>query len=181
MNPEEGMPVIDTEIKERDRFIFDLVDKRNDAEFERSNLLDVKASSIIGFVGIIIGLLGTILAFVLDKIYINPKLFAYYSSYRVILFLGIVFLALAIFCSLMAYFIRQYTIVPDTKHLIEEYAMRDRDLLSILRIVAQERSDAILKNSVTVDDKSNWIKYSQILFGLGMGLAILFICGLLII
>ena len=52
--PKQESPHIDANTKERDRFVFDLIDSRNKAEFERNNLLDTKASNLIGFVGIII-------------------------------------------------------------------------------------------------------------------------------
>jgi hypothetical protein len=167
--------------KERDRLIFDLIINRNNAEFQRSNGLDAKASNIIGFVGIIIGLLGTTISFIFDKIYKDPKILSYYGSFRVILFLGIILLTFSILCSLLAYFIKQYEIVPETQHLIEEYAKKDRDILTILRVVGQEMSESIKKNQTIDDDKATWIKYSQISFGLGMGLNVLFICGLLMI
>jgi hypothetical protein len=45
----------DTEIK-RDDLIFDLIKRRFDAERDTSNNLDSKASSLIGFVSIVVGL-----------------------------------------------------------------------------------------------------------------------------
>ena len=177
----EGSNDIDTCEKERDQLIFELIINRNNAEFQRSNNLDTKASHLIGFVGIIIGLLGTTISFIYDKIYTDPKVLIYYQSYRLMLLIGIILLALSILSSLFAYFIKQYEIVPETHHLIEEYAKKDRDLLSILRIVAGEMSETIKKNAEIDDDKANWIKYSQIAFGIGMGLIVLFICGLVII
>jgi hypothetical protein len=170
----------DTE-NERDRLIFDLITNRNNAEFQRSANLDSKASNLIGFVGIIIGLIGTTISFIFDKVYSNCNLFLYYTSFRVLLVVGVILLTIAIFCSLIAYFIRQYNIVPDTKHLIENYAKKDEDYLTILRVVAQEMSNSIITNSEIDEEKAKWIKYSQIFFGLGMSLIILFICGLLMI
>lgn len=167
--------------KERDRLIFELIINRNNAEFKRSNNLDTKASNLIGFVGIIIGLIGTTISFIFDKIYNNPKILMYYGSFRVILLLGVILLTLSILCSLIAYFVKQYEIVPETKHLIENYAKENKDFLTVLRVVGQEMSNVIITNTEIDDDKANWIKYSQIAFGFGMGLVVLFICGLIII
>jgi len=171
----------DKSVTERDRLLFDLLSNRNTAEFERSNILDSKASSMIGFAGIIIGLLATLISFIFDQLSLNSKLFAYYSSYRVILLAGIIVLALSIISSLFAYFVKPYEIVPENNHLIEEYAKKDRDICTILRITAQGISDAINKNKVIDDEKAKWVKYSLILFGIGMGLVVLFVCGLLMI
>ncbi|MFA4859250.1 hypothetical protein [Methanoregula sp.] len=167
--------------KERDRLIFELIVNRNGAEFQRSTNLDNKASNLIGFVGIIIGLLGTTISFIFDKIYKDPKIFLYYTNFRAILLIGIIFLTVSIICSLIAFFIKQYEIVPETDHLIKNYAKKDENYLTVLRIVAQEMSNTIVKNKDIDDDKAKWIKYSQIAFGAGMGLIIVFICGLLTI
>jgi len=165
----------------RYRLIFDLISGRNAAEFDRSNNLDSKASSIIGFVGIIIGLLATLISFIFNLLPSNSSLSAYYSNFRFFLFAGIFFLAVSILLSLIAYSVKPYQIVPETNHLIEEYAKKGRSICDILRITSRGMSDAIKQNKETDDDKAKWVRYSLIFFGVGMGLVILFVFGLLII
>lgn len=172
---------IDQSVIEHDRLIFDLISGRNTVEFERSNILDSKASNMIGFVGITIGLLTTLISFIFNQRSLNSSLSAYYGSYRVLLLGGITVLGLSIISSLFVYFIKEYRVVPETNHLIEEYAKKNESTCNILRITSKGISDAIIKNRETNDQKATWVKYSLIFYGVGMGFVVIFICGLLIV
>lgn len=108
--------------QEKDHFIFTLLCKRNDAEFERSNILDSKASGIIGFAGLIIGLFGTLISFLLGEMSQNTHFMFYYQSYRVFLFMGILSLAVSILSCIFAYTVKTYVIIPKPTALIEKYA-----------------------------------------------------------
>lgn len=166
---------------QRDHFIFKLIEKRTDSEQERSNKLDIKASSIIGYVGLIIGLLVTVISFILGDMSTNEVLVKYYSSYRMMLLFGILFLLGSIIASIHAYFVREYQIVPSTKALIENYAKKDQDIITILRLVSQEMSDVLYDNKQIIDAKAKSIKISLTLFTVGIGLIVLFVIGLLMI
>jgi hypothetical protein len=166
---------------ERDEFIFDLISKRNTVEFDRSNTLDSKASGVIGFAGIVIGLIGTIISLLYDKFPTNVQLEAYYLSLRLVLIFSIISLAGSIFMCIFAYSIKTYIIVPNTSHLIEKYAKSKITKCGIIQVVGREISESIKDNSSTNDDKAKFIKYGQFLFAIGIGLIVLFVCGLLII
>ncbi len=167
---------------EKDEFVFNLISNRNDAEFERSNILDNKASGIIGFAGIIIGLLGTLITFLLEKISVASPLFLYYQSYRVVLFFGIIALVGSIFFAVLAYSVKTYSIVPNTAALIEKYARDDeKSKCDILQVVGLEISESIKINSITDDGKAKFVKWALSLFTLGMFLTVIFVCGLLVI
>ena len=167
---------------EKDEFIFNLISSRNDAEFERSNILDNKASGIIGFAGIIIGLLGTLISFLLEKLSQNSPIFVYYQSFRVILLLGIIGLAGSILFCIFAFSIKTYVLVPRTSMLIEKYAKNEnKNKLEVLQVVGTQISDAITDNSRTDDDKAKFVKYGLYLFAFGMVMTVIFVCGLLMI
>ncbi|MGV8087662.1 MAG: hypothetical protein ACP5NU_01210 [Methanomicrobiales archaeon] len=168
-------------IIQRDRFIFDLIEKRAESEKERSNILDSKASNIIGYVGLIIGLLVTVISFIFGDLAKNEVIIKYYSSYRILLLFGIIFLLGSIIASIHAYFVREYQIVPSTKTLIENYAKEDRDITTTLRRVSQEMSDVLYDNKQIIDEKAKSIKISLTLFAIGIGLIVLFVIGLLMI
>ncbi len=166
----------------KDELILNLISHRNDAEFERNNILDKKASGIIGFAGIIIGLLGTLISFLLEKLVQGSSLLIYYNSFRVILLFGILFLAAAIILCCYAYSIKVYTIVPKTDMLIEKYASdKNKNKCSIIRIVGQEISHGIQKNSAINDEKAKCITYGLRLYAFGMALTVLFFIGLLMV
>ena len=170
------------DLTEKDEFIFNLISNRNNAEFERSNILDNKASGIIGFTGIIIGLLGSLISFLLEKISGNTPLFFYYQSFRVVLLTGIVILFGSMFICLFAFSIRTYTIVPNTEHLIEKYARdKNKSKCDVLQVVGLEISESIKKNAIIDDEKARFVKFGLILFAVGMGLTVIFVCGLLTI
>jgi len=170
------------EAVERDEFIFNLISNRNSAEFERSTILDNKASGVIGFAGIIIGLLGALISFLLEKLSQNSPIIFYYQSFRVILLLGIIALAGAIFCCLIAYSIKTYSIVPDTSTLIEKYAKNpNKNKSDIIQVVGLEISQSIKDNTKTDDEKAKFVKYGLLFFTFGMAMIVIFVCGLLAI
>jgi hypothetical protein len=145
----------DDETIAKDELILDLISRRNNAEFERNNILDNKASGIIGFAGIIIGLLGTLISFLLEKLQPGSSLFIYYNSFRVILLFGILCLTASIILCCYAYSIKVYTIVPETENLIEGYARdKTKTICTVIRVVAQEISLGIKKNADINDEKA---------------------------
>jgi di/tricarboxylate transporter len=162
---------------DRDEFIFNLISSRNNAEFERCNSLDNKASGVVGFAGIIIGLIGGLISFSQ-----NSPIFFYYQSFRVILLLGILALAGSIFFCIFAYSTKIYKIVPNTSWLIEKYAKdKDKNKSDIIQVVGKEISETIKINIKINDGKAEFVKYGLILFALGMAMIVIFICGLLIV
>jgi hypothetical protein len=170
-----------TDDKERDQLLFSLITTRSDAELKSCETLDGKASSIIGFVGIIIGLVGGIIALMIGALSTNATLANYYYSWRFLLFLGIIFLVLSIIVNLIVFWVRDYSIVPDPKGLIQQYAMdKSKNICTIIELLGKQICKAIKENQSINLEKSGYIKISLVLFSTGMGLIVIFLCGLLI-
>lgn len=166
------------ETEKRDQFVYELINDRFRLERQRTSDLDGKASSIIGFAGVIVSLQAGLGSFLLKKI---PKTYEFYIHLYVLFLLGIIFLMCSILCGLKAYYVRTWKIVPDPEYLIEEYAKKDRSRIDILRIVSQEISNAFMENKTTNDDKAKFIRFGFIFLVLGITVITIFMCALLFI
>lgn len=166
------------ETEKRDEFIYELIADRFRLEWARTNNLDGKASSVIGFVGIILSLEAGLGGFLLKEISRTSECYALLCF---LFLLGLLFLMCSILCGLRAYNVKTWSVVPDTEHLIEEYAKKDRSKSDILRLVSAEISAAVVKNAATNDEKVGFIRQGFIFFVLGIGMTILFICCLLLV
>ena len=166
------------ETEKRDEFIYELISDRFRLEWARTNDLDGKASSVIGFVGIILSLEAGLGGFLLKEISRTSECYALLCF---LFLLGLVFLMCSILCGLKAYGVKTWIVVPDTEHLIEEYAKNNRSKSDILILVSTEISAAVVKNAATNDEKVGFIRQGFIFFVLGIGMTILFICCLLLV
>ena len=169
---------MDEETEKRDQLIYELIADRFRLEWQRTNDLDGKASGIIGFVGIIVSLAAGLGGFLLKEI---PKTCDFYIHLCALLLFGIIFLMCSILCGLKAYYLKAWKVVPDPEYLIEEYAKKDRSRIDILRIVSAEISAAVAGNKATNDKKAKFIRYGFIFLVLGIGMIIIFVCGLLLV
>lgn len=162
----------------RDCLIYELITERYRLQWQRTTAFDQKASNIIGFVGIILSLQVGMVIYLLGEIERDCKLFLPIS---IVILLIIIFLIFSILCSLKAYQIKKWEIVPDTEYLIEEYAIKDRKRLDVLRILSAEISVAIKHNEELNAEKAKFIRYSLQFFVLGVGMIAIFLCSLLLI
>ena len=166
------------ENEKRDQLIYELIVDQFHLEWQRTNILDGKASSIVGFVGIILSLEAGLGGFLLKEISRTSECYALLCS----LFLsGIVLLMCSILCGLKAYYVKAWKVVPDPEHLIEEYAKKDKSRIVILKIVSKEIADSIKDNKKANDERVKFIKGGFIFLALGIGMTIIFICGLLLV
>lgn len=159
---------------ERDQLIFNLISERYASEENRLNIIDDKASKMIIFVGILISLQSAFGSLLLKDI---PKTVELYNYYLASFILSITFLIAAIVCSLCAYKIRSWKIVPKTSTMIE-YGKENKSKEDILRIISKERSDAELNND-KIRDKVKFIKCGFIFLILGVISTLFFISLLL--
>lgn len=166
------------ETEKRDQLIYEFITDRFRLEWQRTNDLDGKASSIIGFVGIIVSLQAGLGSFLLKEI---PRTCECYTLLCLLFLLGIILLMCSILCGLRAYYVKTWKVVPDPGHLIEEYAKKDRSRIDILRIVSEEISGAVSKNMATNDEKAKFIRYGFIFLVLGIGMVFIFVCCLLLV
>lgn len=165
------------ETEKRDQLIYELIADRYRLEWQRTNDLDGKASGIIGFVGIIVSLQAGLGSFLLKEI---PQTSEFYIL-CILFLLGIVFLMCSILCGLKAYYVKPWEVVPYPDYLIKEYAQKDRSRIDILRRVSATISGVVTKNKVTNDEKAKFIKGGFIFLVLGIGMVIIFVCGLLLV
>ncbi|HEX6294533.1 MAG TPA: hypothetical protein VFZ46_05210 [Nitrososphaeraceae archaeon] len=147
----------------RDEFIFELIRKRMDDEFERINNLDNKANNIIGFTSLIVGILvgiGTLEIFSKTELY-----------YSFIYLIGIGMLLTSILYSLWAFKVRKWTVVPKVQTLIAKYTTLEYE--EVLKRNAGEMAKAVLILEKNNDEKARFLILSW--YSLISGLSILFI------
>lgn len=175
----------DIEEKEkRAQLIYDLIADQFHLEWQRINILDGKASSIIGFVGIILSLEAGLGGFLLKEVSKNSGC---YALLCLLFLLSIVLLMGSILSGLRAYYVKTWIAVPDPEHLIEGYTKGNtkenikKERINILTTVYNELTGAINENKKANDEKVKFIKGSFIFFVLGIGMTIIFISGLLLV
>jgi len=144
--------------------IYDAVVKRFDIESDRSEHLDDKASNIIGFVGIITGLVSALGGLLLK---IPQTLTMAIAAFLFVL--GLILLFASFFLGLAAYRIRAFTVVPDAYFLIGAYEKTNKE--GILRDLNDNYAVAIEDNTLLNDKKVAHIK----------GAIYALFCGVLII
>ena len=166
------------ETEKRDEFIYELISDRFHLEWARTHDLDGKASSVIGFVGIILSLEAGLGGFLLKEISGTSEC---YALLCILFLLGLLFLVCSILCGLKAYFLKSWEIAPKPKRLIEEYGKKDRSRIAILRIVSQEISKAVKQNKDTNDEKVKFIRHGFMFLVFGIAMVIVFVCGRLVV
>jgi len=161
------------------RFIYNAINDRYHLERDRLKILDDKSNNIISFVGIILGLQAGLGSFLLKEI---PRTEACYQYLSSIFLLGIILLAISIFCGLLAYSVKSVLVVPDTgEELIELYGETDENFLTTLTNLSGEKAKAVRFNRDIGDRKVKFINMGFVLLVGGIIVNILFIYGLLII
>jgi hypothetical protein len=156
--------------KERDELIFELIKRRVDSEVNRTNNLDSKAGSMVGFVSILTGLLlgsgSILLGGEINKVHLDLKDFD-----SVLYFLAIGLLLISIGLSLFALRVRRWIIVPDVTTLIERYTELSYD--EVLKRNAGEMAKSVADSEKQNNTKAKLIEWSWLL--LISGLVIMFI------
>lgn len=158
--------------EKRIELIYNIINNRFNLEWQRSDILDGKASSIIGFVGVIVSLETWIASIILEKM----TKFGLHYAYTMIVF-GIILVLLinSLLYSLRAYRIQFWRIAPETNHLINEYAKTGRSRQDILRTLSVELSESISHNKRINDKKIGFINKSYIFLIVGIAVNIIFI------
>lgn len=167
-----NMPLLEAEneLMERDKLVLDLVSERFKVEWNLGSELDGKSSSLAGFVGIIISLqvgFGTIL---IDKI---PETNQYHVYLYLFYFLGIIFLICSILFAFKAYYLKDYSVVPNPEELIH-MAEDGETQQEIVRKIAVDMKIATLENKELNDSKANNIIYGFIFLVLGISTMLIF-------
>jgi hypothetical protein len=160
----------ENELMERDKLVLDLISERFKVEWNLGNELDGKASSLAGFVGIIISLqvgFGTIL---IDKI---PETNQYHVYLYLFYFLGIILLICSILFAFKAYYLKDYSVVPNPEELIH-MAEEGETQQDIVRKIAVDMKIATLENKELNDSKADNIIRGFIFLVLGISTMLIF-------
>ena len=144
------------------------VAKRFQYESERTKHLDDKASNIIGFVGIITGLISTIGGFLLGMPQTPFEIFA-----AVLFFDVLILLVISFVCGLAAYHIKKFTVVPDAYFLIGAYEKEDKE--RVLRDLNDNYAVAIEENLKLNDKKVEYVKSAMYALFVGILLVPFFV------
>jgi hypothetical protein len=168
LKPNGGALLSTTDDKEekRDELIFELIKDRYDKELDKIANFDNKASSLVGFVSIVVGILLGGGTFKLSVI-------ASYYYLAVPYFIGIGVLLVSIFFSLRAYRIRQWRIVPNVAVLLEKYT--DRPYQNVLRTNGATMAEAIKGFEKQNKDKADNINNSWKLLIAGLSIVFIFL------
>lgn len=156
---------------ERDQLLFNLISETYISEEKRLNIVDEKASKLVIFVGILIGLQSSFGSLLLKSI---PKDNGFYNWYMAFFILIIVFLLASIICGLYAYQFESWKVAPKTSRMIE-YGKENISKDDILRMVSKERSDAVEENENKLESKIKRIKCGFAFLLLGIISTLIFI------
>jgi hypothetical protein len=158
--------------KKRDDLIFELIKRRIDNEGERTNSLDTKAGSLVGYVSVLVGLFlggGSLLSggviFKTSSVLLSTN-----HIVSFIYFVGLAFLLVSIGCSLNALRVRKWIAVPNVDTLISDYITRP--YIDVLQTNAVEMANAVAKREAQNNNKAKFIVWSWYL--LIAGLCIIF-------
>ena len=162
------------EKKEKNKLIFESVVRRYEQELERTDDLDSKASNIIGFIGVLAGIVSGFGAFTL-KFPTNTAEIIVLSLFIA----SLVFLFSSFIIGLKAYFPKRFTVIPDPYFLIGKYENTKQE--QIIRNLSDNYAVAVEDNMMANDGKCTNIKHSVwflfisivlfALFALGLGLS----------
>jgi hypothetical protein len=151
--------------RDRDELIFDLIKRRVETELNRTNNLDSKAGSIVGFVSILAGLLlgGGSLLFGGQMNNLHFDLTDIKSN---LYFFGVALLLLSIGLSLFALRVRKWIAVPNVTTLIERYTELSYE--EVLKRNAGEMARSVTDSEKQNNAKGRYLEYSWTLLILGL-------------
>jgi hypothetical protein len=151
--------------RDRDELIFDLIKRRVETELSRTNNLDSKAGSIVGFVSILAGLLlgGGSLVSGGD---INNSNLDFTDIKSVLYFFGVALLLVSIGLSLFALRVRKWIAVPNVTTLIERYTELSYE--EVLKRNAGEMAKSVTDSEKQNNVKGRYLEYSWMLLIVGL-------------
>lgn len=161
---------------ESTKLIYNIVYERYQSEWQRTNQIENKATNIVGFVGIIFGLLSNTGVYLLQQRASAGSLYIYSLWFFVF---SLIFFIITMFLSLSALYVTKWRRIPETKYLIENYAEKGVEIEETLKDLYLEYSDGVGKNVKKNDVKAKCLRYSFISFGMGILLTAFFVLSLL--
>jgi hypothetical protein len=158
----------ETDDKNKDELILDLVKRRYDDELQRGKDLDGKAGSLIGYVTIVTGLLVGLGTFdILGKLS-KPE---YYIPY----FTGIGLLLSSIISSMMAIKLTKFVVAPEFAPLLSVLNDSEYKYRTVIRRVFLGFGCAISSNIEKNENKVKWTNISWICLITGLVLILIYV------
>jgi hypothetical protein len=163
---------------ERDKLIFDSISNRYNLEWDRSKVLDGKASGIISFVGIILALQAGIGAILIKD---APKIGVSIIIINGFFILSVFFMTASIISGLKAFLFKKWYYIPELDTFFEECENQNKSNIDILRTLGLTTAHAIVKNEEDNDKRTKFIRYGFYFLLAGLILNLFFIIGLILI
>jgi hypothetical protein len=156
----------------KDEFVYDLLKGRHDAQIERRQELDSKASNLMGYVTIVTGLTITLGTLSLSNMLQLPQLYIPY-------FIGIGSLLTSVIMALIASRVMDWVVVPDITKLKEEHSDKRYEKITIISQRIGEMWKSVESNHDKNQYKAKWIMYSWCFLVAGLIILVIFL-GILV-
>ncbi len=161
-SPEEEEP--EEEELERLKIVCDFFSNEYDAQRTRMKDMDERASKIILFVGILVGLLASFGSLLLKDVLRSS---AFYNSYVNAFVSSLIFLVISIGLAMYAYKITKWTSAPNPDRL-DEFIGDQVPLNEILKELSSGKYKSINKNNDKIMINAKLITISYMFFLLGL-------------
>lgn len=165
----------DEEVK-RDQLIYDIFIRRSQSEYERTRHLESKATTIVGFVGIIFSLVSPTGINLLDKVKDSDSLLLSILLYV----FGLFFLVSTLYCALICLYIKKWNAIPNAEYFMDNYVINNKNRSNILAKLSMELCHSIKESEKNNESKAQYLKFSILLFATGILASTLFIISIII-
>lgn len=164
-----------TKLDTQSKLIYDTIVERYKAEWERTYQIESKATNIVGFVGIIFGLVSISGTYLINQTKEGNVLvvsIVLYSFTLVLLIVTIIF-------GLKTLYVRTRTVVPNPRDVQNDYIENVENMDGIIEKLQDSFVNATEKNYKINSNNADFLIYSFISFALGIFMALLFIFSIL--
>lgn len=157
------------------KLTYDTIVERYKAEWERTYQIESKATNIVGFVGIIFGLVSISGTYLINQTKEGNVLvvsIVLYSFTLVLLIATIIF-------GLKTLYVRTRNHVPNPRDLQKDYFENIKSSDKIIIGLQESFVNATEYNSITNDNNANFLRYAFLSFVLGIFMTLLFIFSII--
>lgn len=162
----------DDVISVRDRFIYDVVTEKYKFEWQRFSQIESKATTTLGFLGVIFSLETTTGLYILKNVHDGYN----YNFLEAVFFsFSLIFLFMSLIFALSSFWMREWAAVPNIKHFMSKYvnaAKNSTYMIKNLYIIYEDSIDCNYNNN---EEKIKNLKYSLRFFAAGIVLLFLFL------
>ena len=152
---------------ERDILIYEIFFNAYNSEWQRFRDIDNKASNIVGFVGVIFGLMLVVATSSLKNTITCLEFIWFFCS--------TIFFLLTFVFSLYALYLRELEVLPGLNGIMPHYVEKYIDREYILSRLTRKLANAIKHNHNKINDKTKYLEYSFLTFGTAITFIVFFI------